>query len=235
MRVDESHTLSLKRFWVLGAGHFGQIAIERITRKFPGAVITVVDKAPNQTLDDRYPIIKEEGISWLHNKLGKDPSVDFIIPAIPVHVAAQWIILCLLDDHEIHPLDVPDSLMSKMPNPIKGASGQIFVSHANFVCPENCPEPEKICTHTGEPRPLDLYSLLENLDLVDILPTVIRSYQLLPGVGGIYPVDMLNALDLARKRSNRPIMIGTACRCHGAVDFIRLVPRNRHGAPIRFK
>lgn len=228
MLEDTSHTLNPKRFWILGAGHFGQIAIERITRNIQGAVITVVDKAPIKTLYEGIPIINAEGISWLNDDFDKDAPVDMIIPAIPVHVAAQWIELSLAGDYEIHPLDVPDSLMSKVPNPIKGTSGQVFASHASFVCPDVCPEPENICMYTGRPRQKELYRLLQDLDLVDFLPVVIRSFQLLPGVGGIFPADMWNAINLVRKSSKRHIMIGTACRCHGVLDFFRLVPRNCH-------
>ena len=109
-----------------------------------------------------------------------------------------------------------------MPNAIRGKTGQAFVSHADFICPDNCPESEKICTHTGKSRPMDLFRLLGNLDFQDVVPIVLRSYQLLPGVGGIYPADLMSALDTACKNSHRPLMIATACRCHGVVDFIRL-------------
>jgi hypothetical protein len=109
-----------------------------------------------------------------------------------------------------------------MPHALRGNAGQAYVSHADFICPDNCPEPEKICTHTGKPRPLDLFRLLGNVDFDDVLPIVIRSHQLLPGVGGIYPADLLDALDIVRKNSHRPLMIATACRCHGVVDFMRL-------------
>jgi hypothetical protein len=69
---------------------------------------------------------------------------------------------------------------------------------------------------------LDLFRLLGKVDFDDVLPIVIRSHQLLPGVGGIYPADLLDALDIVRRNSHRPLMIATACRCHGVVDFMRL-------------
>jgi hypothetical protein len=69
---------------------------------------------------------------------------------------------------------------------------------------------------------MDLFRLMGRLDFDNVLPIVIRSHQLLPGVGGIYPADLMSALDIVRKNSQRPLMIVTACRCHGVVDFMRL-------------
>lgn len=226
MTKNVLNNLNPKRFWILGAGHFGQIAVERITKNIPDAEITIVDKAPIKPLEDRLPIIKEDGISWLKDNFYKDAPVDMIIPAIPVHVVAQWIKLRLLNHFEIHPVDVSDSLMSKLPNPIKGSHGQVFASHANFTCPDNCPEPENICMHTGLPRKKELYSLFCEIDLSDFFSIVIRSYQLFPGVGGIFPDNMLEALNLICRNHNQMLMIGTACRCHGVLDFIRMVPRH---------
>jgi hypothetical protein len=80
-----------------------------------------------------------------------------------------------------------------------------------------------ICTHTGKPRPPDMFRLLENLDVDDTMPIVIRSHQLLPGVGGFSPTDLMSAVDMVCKNSRQPLMIATACRCHGVVDFIRVI------------
>ncbi|RJQ65777.1 MAG: potassium transporter [Desulfobacteraceae bacterium] len=226
---------SPRRFWILGAGHFGQIAVQRIIRHIHDASITVVDKKPppiDSSADIR--IVKGDGIAWLKAKLDQDAPVDMIVPAIPVHMMAQWLKIELANVYKIHPVMIPDAWLSRMPNAMRGKTGPIFVSHANFTCPDNCPEPENICTHTGEPRPMALYRLLENIDFPDFVPLVIRSYQLLPGVGAVYPADLMNALDFVCENSNRPIMIGTACRCHGVVDFIRLVPKSNHATrPLR--
>lgn len=213
------------RFWIIGAGRFGQIAVERITRHIAGAAITVVDKEPFALGGDGITAIRQDGIQWLNTMLDRDAPVDMIVPAIPVHVAAEWLRLKLLDACNMDPIEIPDAWLSKMPNPMRGATGRAYVSHADFICPDNCPEPEKICTHTGKPRPVDLFRLLANLDFETVVPIVLRSHQLLPGVGGIYPADLMAALGTVRDNSHRPLMIATACRCHGVVDFIRLTNR----------
>ncbi|MBC2713082.1 MAG: potassium transporter [Desulfosarcina sp.] len=203
-----------KCFWIIGAGRFGQIAVERITRHISGAAITVVDKKPITIDNPGITAVNDDGIGWLNRMLDQDAPVDMIVPAIPVHVAAEWLSFKLLSTYEINAVKIPDSWLTQMPNAFRGKTGQAFVSHADFICPDNCPEPEKICTHTGKPRPKDLFRLLADLNFDDVLPIVLRSHQLLPGVGGIYPADLMAALETACKNSHRPLMIGTACRCH---------------------
>lgn len=214
--------MSLKRFWIIGAGRFGKIAVKRITKRIDGASITVVDKQFMAYDHAGITSIRQDGIQWLDTMLGPDAPVDMIVPAIPVHVAAAWLKHKNKKLYDIQPLPIPDSWLAPMPNALRGKVGQVYVSHADFICPDNCPEPEKICTHTGKPRPMDLFRLLARLGLEGVLPIVLRSHQLLPGVGGIYPSDLFKALDTVRTNPRRPLMIATACRCHGVVDFMRL-------------
>lgn len=221
-KVQRNNPIRRTRFWIIGAGRFGQIAVKRISRHIPGATITVVDKKPFISDNAGITTINADGIEWLKAMLDQDAAVDMIVPAIPVHVAAEWLKLNLLNVYDIRAVSIPDFWLTQMPNAFRGKLGQAFVSHADFICPDNCPEPEKICTHTGKPRPLDLFCLLGNLDFEDVLPIVLRSHQLLPGVGGIHLADFLTARDTACKNSQRPLMIATACRCHGVVDFMRL-------------
>ncbi|GAB6907624.1 hypothetical protein JCM12296A_34610 [Desulfosarcina cetonica] len=152
--------------------------------------------------------------------------VDMIVPAIPVHVVAGWIRLVLSNRFDAHPLAISADWLAQLPHAMAaGSAGQAYVSHADFICPDNCPEPPDRCTHTGKPRPMDLFRLLARLQLDDVLPIVLRSHQLLPGVGGLLPADLFSALKFAEQNYRRPLMIATACRCHGVVDFMRLIKR----------
>ncbi|MFO7713084.1 potassium transporter [Desulfosarcina sp.] len=225
------HPVRPHRFWIIGAGRFGQIAVDRISRHIPGASITVVDKQAIAFEDAGIGMICQDGIQWLAASLDENASVDLIVPAIPVHVAAAWLKLTLKRLFEINSVAIPDAWLSQMPHAYRGATGQAFVSHADFICPDNCPEPREICTHTGKTRPLDLFRLLSQLDFDNVLPIVLRSYQLLPGVGGVYPADLLTAQAAVCNNSCRPLMIATACRCHGVVDFIRLVKKPAPAEP----
>ncbi|BBO79699.1 hypothetical protein DSCO28_02650 [Desulfosarcina ovata subsp. sediminis] len=213
---------SPRRFWIIGAGHFGQIAVSRIRRHIPGASITVVDTVTPTDRLEGVTTVLGDGIDWLGRMLTEAAAVDRIVPAIPVHVAAEWMSLKLRSRYDIQPMAIPDHWLARMPHAMPGKPGQVFVSHADFICPDNCPEPKDRCTHTGKPRPMDLFRLLAGLELDDVLTIVLRSHQLQPGVGGLIPADMIHALDIAERSHRRPLMIATACRCHGVVDFMRL-------------
>jgi hypothetical protein len=217
----ESHKMP-KRFWVIGAGHFGRIAVERINRLIPAADVTVVDQKPSITDREHVSVVTAEGIAWLAASLDQRSTVDMIVPAIPIHVAAEWLLLKLKRNYDIHPVRIPNSWLKRMPHARRGKIGQAFVSHADFICPDNCCEPKKICTYTGKPRRMDLFRLLEDLHWDAVIPIVLRSHQLLPGVGGIYPADLFTALDTAVENVEPFLMVATACRCHGVVDFVRL-------------
>ena len=213
------------RFWIIGAGRFGQIAVQRITRHIPHATFIVVDQKPSRVARTDITSIREDGIAWLNRMLVPNAPVDLIIPAIPVHVAAAWLKLKIKHLFNVIPLPIQDSWLNRLPHAMRGAAGQAFVSHADFICPDNCPEPANVCTQTGKPRPMDLFRLLARVDVDDVLPIVIRSRQLLPGVGGIHPAELMSAVDAVGNNSHRPVMIATACRCHGVVDFMRLKRR----------
>lgn len=214
-----------RRFWVIGAGRFGQIAVNRIRQHIGGALITVVDETPPSESARVDHVVRADGVDWLARTLANDSPVEMVLPAIPVHVAAGWLKRKLADRYTVHPMDARDAWLAHMPNAIRGQAGQVFVSHADFICPDDCPEPATICTHTGQPRPMDLFRLLADVKIGGgLVPIVIRSRQLLPGVGGILPADLYAALEMAASHAGRPLMIATACRCHGVADFMRLDP-----------
>ena len=213
----------INRFWIIGAGHFGQIAISRIARRYPDAVLTVVDKRPVRCRFDSITSVCADGITWLTQHLMKDKAVDMVIPIIPEHVALGWLTIHLKRKGlGVKKIPINERLLMKLPNAMAGEPGKVFVSHADFLCPDNCPEPKARCTYTGKPRPLDMFRLLAALEFDDMLSIVLRSHQVLPGVGGIHPEDLWTALDVAEKNSHRPLMVATACRCHGVVDLVQL-------------
>lgn len=219
----------LRRIWVIGGGKFGGLAVSRILRRFPGARITVVDSAPPDNTLSSVTQIVADGVNWLNQMLTLDAPVDVIVPAIPVHLAARWITLRLGETFDVHPVLLDgaeyEAWLSRLPHPILGLPGQVFVSHADFICPDNCPEPADQCTVTKKPRPANLFDLLYQLAPAGICPVVLRSRQLLAGVGGFFPEDMVEALETVRQHADHPIMMATACRCHGVIDVIRLVPK----------
>ncbi|HSO18736.1 MAG TPA: potassium transporter [Desulfosarcina sp.] len=211
-----------RRFWIIGAGRFGRIAVDRITARIAGAMITVVDLEAQAFDQEDITTVRQNGIQWLADRLAPDAAVDIVIPAIPVHLAAEWLKCRLSRHYQITSLTIPKTWLARLPHAMPGTHGRAYVSHADFICPDDCPEPSTICTRTGSPRPMDMFRLLAGLNLPGVTPIVLRSRQLLPGVGGIRPSDLLDALESARTCTTGPLMIATACRCHGVVDLLRL-------------
>ncbi|MBR9979941.1 MAG: hypothetical protein KFF50_02835 [Desulfatitalea sp.] len=54
-----------ERFWILGAGRFGHLAVERITRHIPCAPLTMVDRDPSAGAAAGIRTITRDGIEWL--------------------------------------------------------------------------------------------------------------------------------------------------------------------------
>jgi hypothetical protein len=104
---------------------------------------------------------------------------------------------------------------------MKGKSGDLYTSLANFLCPEDCPEPAQYCTVTRERREKPLYKILEDLR-GPFESKVIRSRQLGLGVGGYSPEDLLKIVREIKKAgaSGHLILISTACRCHGVISAL---------------
>lgn len=213
---------SVKNIWILGAGKFGRIACKRIVSHFPYADVTVVDNMSELRELTGVTTVFEDGVSWLARKLKRKNSVDMIVPAIPLHVVVEWVKEKRAGICSVSPWPLPGNYLSQLPHPMCNGDSTVYVSHADFLCPDNCAEPDFFCTYSGQKRANDMFRLLQDMNVDGANSLVIRSYQLLPGVGGIYPQDLWNLLDRVETMNNQPLIIATACRCHGVVDGIYL-------------
>lgn len=218
---EQSKPDKFKKIWILGAGKFGQLALERIIRHLPQVEITLVDVRAQVTGAGGATVVCEEGISWLADNMRREETVDMIVPSLPVHMVAEWLKLKSSANYEVSTVPLSKHLVAGLPNPIKNGDSQLYLSHADFLCPDNCGEPELFCTHTGKERAADMFHLLATIDESPYIPFVVRSHQLLPGVGGIYPEDMWSLLDRVHNCLNKPLLIATACRCHGVLDGLQ--------------
>lgn len=208
-------------YLIIGCGHFGSRAAEKLLKTNPHSKIMVVDKkkGPLQRIS-HLPVETAlcDGRLFLNRSLSKRPLFDYIIPAVPFHLAFEFIL------SQLKPLgakrrEVPPLL--GLPNPMKGKSGDLYTSIADFLCPEDCPEPAQYCTVTRERREKPLYQILKELK-GPFESKVIRSKQLGLGVGGYLPEDLLNMVREIKKAGapDRPILISTACRCHSVTSAL---------------
>lgn len=217
--IEGDTTTSHETFWVLGGGQFGRRAVELFKKDAPSSTIVVVDRLPIRDLPIEIEIVCADGIEWLAEHFTQNAEVNKIIPALPLHVAADWIKKKLSDEQRIvRPSEIPDELLDLFPHPLRLTENRVVMSHADFICPPNCSEPDALCTYTRKPRPLALYSLVEESILGNYVPLILRSRQFASGVGGFLPEDLWSLLERARLLPDTPLLIGTACKCHGIVD-----------------
>ena len=115
---------------------------------------------------------------------------------MPVHLLYEWLTGRPPDGKKAERIPVPGDL--PVPNPFPGTNGDLYVSFATFLCPDDCPEPEGTCTVTGEERPIPLFQLLADLEVPGHKVLGLRSHQLGPGAGGYRGTDLLELRETVR-------------------------------------
>jgi hypothetical protein len=207
-------------YLIVGCGRFGRRAVEKLLKKDSRSKIIVVDK-DEQTIENILHLPVEtavsDGLLFLDKFLSEGQKAGYIIPAVPFHLAFEFIL------SQLKPLGakrrkIPD--LTELPNPMKGKSGDLYTSFADFLCPEDCSEPLH-CSVTGEHRPKPLFRKLMNLS-GPFESKVIHSIQLGPGVGGFRFERLLNLTNELKKKKDRKqlVLISTACRCHGVTSAL---------------
>ena len=212
---------------IIGAGHFGKRAariLSQIRHAQTPVLIIDKDKGKLSGIKD-LPVesILCDGIDFLvENFRSLNPS-NTIIPAIPFHLAFEWLKRYFDNGLSIKKIAEPKGIKSFLPHTWKGSEGSLLVSYADFRCPDDCPEPEDYCTLTGEKREKPLYELLRQLMIPCFGVHIIRSHQLAPGLGG-YKSDELNKLAVSITEGGAgKWLVGTACRCHGTITAMEML------------
>ncbi len=211
----------MEEIWIIGVGYFGQIAFRQLSEARKDRHFVLVDPVSENLLTCRTPqatLEISDGIAFLNKNIARGRRPDWIIPALPVHLAAEWVFLHL-GPKRLRRIELPSEIDRLVPNPFRGSDGNLYVSHADFRCPEDCDEPRDTCSITGEMRQENMYDLLAILKVGLIRPLNIRSHQLGPGIGGYRPeqlLELMERLDQARGA----VLLSTACRCHGVITAL---------------
>lgn len=216
----------MARYLILGAGKFGRLALTRLARQDADASFLVVDQssgalAAARTVESqRVQWVESEVVSFLRRKLAGNGHWDWLIPMVPVHVAFAWLTRGAPQGTLWQAAAVPESLEHLIPVVARGPQGELYLSRARHLCPDDCPEPDSVCPVSGEARDLPLYQELASLTVPGFQVHVIPCRQLAPGVGGYAPRRLL---DLARVLAGAPgpVLVATACRCHGVMHGLR--------------
>jgi hypothetical protein len=216
----------MKRIWIIGAGKFGRRAAS-LLRQGADKEIIIVDKDSEKLEGLNCATLFQDGVSCLVENLRRDTK-DWIVPAVPFQLAYEWVRRKMAVHFSLVPVELNPERQKMLPNCISGGEGQSFVSNADFLCPDNCPEPKGYCTYTGLPRPRIMYRYLTEWGRKHSFDTtVIRSRQLAPGVGGYPARDIFLLLDHLRASQGRErkFLLATACSCHGVINSFELFPQ----------
>jgi hypothetical protein len=208
----------MKNIWIIGLGQFGLHAVRYLSQKNKDIQFVLVDAVeanlmqaagPNRSLE------LADGVVFLERNLHTDREPGWIIPAVPIHLAAEW---CLVRQKPegFSRVILPAEIKQLLPNPMEGHKGDIYVSHADFRCPADCAEPRDVCTVTQKPRKRNMFEVLADIKMPAFQSLVIRSHQLGPGIGGYRPVMLFELLERV-KQAGSNLLVSTACRCHGVV------------------
>ena len=225
--ADHGNQKSQERFVILGAGQFGRLALERLSKRHPAARFWVVDNDGGHLKDCLRSVNAIERINATAIRgdavtvLERDAfgPGTWIIPTVPLHVTFKWLLWRLNGMGSAVPLPVPGEVDTLVPNPLRMGKGTVYASFADFKCPDQCSEAGDICTATGEQRRGELYQLIGGLDIAGYRTDVVRSLQLAPGVGGFRMARLEQCLDSVAAKPGRYI-IATSCRCHGVIDAL---------------
>jgi hypothetical protein len=217
----------IRKVWILGAGFFGQRALAAVETHLKNLSdrVVVVDRNSQRLESLDADIVCGEAVEWLGTHLMEPDALyqgedHLIIPALPLHVAAEWLRTRLNAHGKWERPPVPTELLANLPNahPLPGGGG-LTTSIATWRCPDDCPAPISYCNHTGLPRNPDLYEAMGKLHLTGWRTIVIHSRQLAPGVGGYTARQLWETLGKARSVEKKMIA-ATVCRCHGVIDLL---------------
>jgi len=210
--------------FIIGAGHFGQRAVDALGAR-QNAPLWVVEKdeeALRAIAGAPVERILDEGAPFLVNSFHLLHARNVIVPAVPIHLAVEWLHLCLKDKLSVLRLKVPESMKPLLPHTWEGSEGSLLVSYADFRCPDDCPEPADHCTVTGKKRGTPLHALLEGMTPPEYRIHVLRSRQLAPGVGGYRVGDLQELLGRVKLGGEGKWLVATACKCHGVVSALEV-------------
>lgn len=210
-----------RRFIVVGAGHFGKRACLHLKRDPKRHVVAIDLDNSNAVWAEKWGIefVNNDGISFLADPDFEIRPHDYIIPALPVHLAAYWLIANRSKELSLKLASIPTEVINQIPNPFTLPDGSCVTSNANFLCPEDCKE-GPICPVTGQKRATPLYKLLSKIKSPQPVH-LIRSRQLGPGMGG-YKMEELQRLMSLPFNRHSSIIIATACSCHGILTRIQI-------------
>jgi len=201
---------------VTGYGKFGRMAVRLLHQELPAAIVLVIERDPTRLAVGLRPgdsAVVEDAVHFLAHATGL-AAESVIIPTVPFHLAARFLLARIPEARQV---SIPARLSCSAPHVHLLDASNLCCSRADFLCPDSCPE-DDLCTVTGERRD-PLFLELEELRIPGFSTVVLKSFQVLPGVGGYLYRDLCDLLHRARPGFN---LVVTSCKCHGIITALYL-------------
>ena len=233
------------RFIILGGGCYGSFYLRQLLRArqaeaLPVSEILVVDRneVPRAAHENAAnEIVRFVQSDWgdffdLHlNALPNDTTDRFVPSPFNPHLGLGWLMRRVEREYPDFTLTLePFSLLPDTPFRQQREHGTMVASHADWICPVHCIEPE-ICPHTRGPRFWDmdvtgrtLGSRLESAGQPVRSVHLFHCHHVSYGVGAYPAAELLQARDdiltALHTGNHQRFLIGTISRCHGAFHLL---------------
>jgi hypothetical protein len=235
------------RFVIFGGGCYGSFYARQLLRAREKGLdvteIVVADHnerpAAREALDS--PILRFVKQEWddfcdvYFGTLSADTTDQIVPPPFTPHLALSWLLRKLsIDRPDLNWSLEPVSRFPGTPFQQQNQGGPVTLSHADWMCPVHCVEPE-ICPMTKRDRYWDMAVTVEKwthaLDDAGQTVTQTHLFQCLHYTHGVgtYPAAKViaarSAMASVPAAFERPLrfLVGTVSRCHGAVNLLTAV------------
>jgi hypothetical protein len=212
-----------RAIFIVGAGRFGSRAA-RLLSHDPDTPVFIMDTDENRLSRLRGLPLKRipcDGIYFLAKNFNFLNPTNTVVPAIPVHLAFEWLKRYLAEEYQVEKIKLPKGIESFLPHTWPGSEGSLLASYADFICPDDCPEPD-CCSVTGERRERPLHDLLSQLEVIGFRNYVIRSHQLAPGLGGYRIAELTKTAQAVTRGKMGKWLLSTSCKCHGILTALEI-------------
>ncbi len=233
------------RFIILGGGCYGTFYLRQLLRARAAEAldvseIIIVDHnatAPAASESAPSGLVRFAHVEWDEffddhlSGLSVETTDQFVPSPFNPHLGLGWLMRGLRRAHATLDLELqPFALLPDTPYSEQREHGTMVASHADWICPVHCIEPE-ICPHTRETRWWDmdrtaraLARKLEGAGQAVAGVHLFHCHHVSYGVGAYPAAELLQARAAVHAElspgKHRRFLIGTISRCHGAFHVL---------------
>ncbi len=226
---------------ILGGGKYGTTALRKLNGKADRLIVVDVDPGCQardyvertfsgfEEPPDGSSLVLDNGASFLAQSINRGHIPDFVVLTIPKNVMAALFISWIESFGMRAEFDVGSMLVAATGVPEKYLVardcifGVLVASYArDHICKDGCMQPA-VCPVSGERREEPMLEIIKKSVEGDFV-RIFESKLIESDVGGVEGREILRAYQEFRGgiRRGMSMAIGTACRCHAIVNFMKV-------------